>query len=84
MSDADRMLAWLEEAGRHWDKVKPEDVRRELGREDDRVAQLEAALDAIWDYEESVQRDLKARDEVSDGTMHKLLRAKDLRAKVKR
>lgn len=45
-----------------------------------RVKELEGALDAVWSYEESVQRDLKARGEVGDGTMQKLLRAKDLRA----
>lgn len=42
-------------------------------------AELRAALKAIWDYENAVQRDLKARDVVSDGTMHLMLKAMDLR-----
>lgn len=44
-----------------------------------RADRLKAALLAVWDYEESVQRNLKDRGEVSDGTMHKQLRALELR-----
>lgn len=60
------------------DEVDRLQAERDSAQE--QVRALRAALDAVWDYEESVQRNLRARGEVSDGTMHKLLRAKDLRA----
>lgn len=62
-------------------RAEREDARNEWEHAKRERDVLRSALDAIWDYEESVQRDLKARGEVGDGTMQKLLRAKDLRSK---
>jgi hypothetical protein len=44
-----------------------------------RAKRLEMALRAVWNWEEAVQRDLKLRGEVSDGTMYLQLGAVQLR-----